>query len=373
MQAAAGVRIRWLPASERESAGRIWRDLEAGLQQDSLASSWDWTDAWLAHYGDVVRHRFAIAEVDDAARGIVLVTEGSNRRRGPFRLRTVHLGTAGEPPGEGVLVEYNRVLVEPDHRRAFAAALIGEIRGGPTWHELHLDGFAPEDAEPFLDVEPLLVPRIAASRVVDLREAAAQDGSVLQVLKRATRTKVRRSLKGLGAVEGEWADTPETAFDVLDELIGLHERRWQRVGEPGAFARPRFARFHRELIRRLLPQGRVVLFRVRSASGTVGCLYGFIERRRLLFYQSGLASYSDRQIRPGFVVCHACMQACFDRGLTEFDFLAGESSYKSQLSTTTRELVWATARQPALRWTAMDKAAAARRRLRPNMRPSESR
>jgi hypothetical protein len=49
-----------------------------------------------------------------------------------------------------------------------------------------------------------------------------------------------------------------------------------------------------------------------------------------------------------------CMQACYERGFSEYDFLAGDSISKHQLSTDARELVWATWRRPAVRWQVMD-------------------
>ena len=58
------------------------------------------------------------------------------------------------------------------------------------------------------------------------------------------------------------------------------------------------------------------------------------------------------------------MQSCYERGLTEYDFLAGDSIYKRQLSTATRELVWARWRRPAFRWRAVDELAKVKRRIR---------
>jgi CelD/BcsL family acetyltransferase involved in cellulose biosynthesis len=362
------VLIRWLSSSDRPSAGRIWETLQARLGNDALACSWEWTSVWLAHYGDVVPHRFAIAEVEGIPCGIALVTNGV-RNRGPFKVRSVHLGTAGEPRGEGVFVEYNRVLVESEQRRDFARALISELRRESGWHELKLDGFAPEEAAPFLEAEPLLHATPTACRTMNLRSAESADGGVLAALGSGTRRQVRRSLKALGEdVQTEWAQTPEHALEILDELIELHQGHWIERGHPGAFASPRFAGFHRELTPRLLPKGAVILFRVRAAGRTVGCLYNFIEHRRVLSYQTGFASYAGRRISPGVVSFALCMQACFERGLIEYDFLAGDSAYKQQLSTTTRELVWATRRRPALRWAAMDRLAAVRRRIRANSR-----
>src|SRR4051794_24636800 len=104
--------IHWIGPSDRASAAEIWTALERRLESEALTCSWDWTEVWLQHYGDVVPHRFAVGQSRDGRPyGVALVCRG-HRRRGPFPVRSVHLGTAGEPPGEGVYVEYNRILVE---------------------------------------------------------------------------------------------------------------------------------------------------------------------------------------------------------------------------------------------------------------------
>ena len=144
----------------------------------------------------------------------------------------------------------------------------------------------------------------------------------------------------------------------------LHQRRWVAAGQPGAFASARFAGFHRSLIPRLLPGGSVFLFRVRAGGKTVGCLYNFVERRRVLFYQSGLAAFEDRRISPGFTTFALCMEACLQRGLLEYNFLADDSQYKRELSTAGQELVWATARRRRLKLFLLDELRAVRRTAR---------
>jgi hypothetical protein len=139
-RAPGGVSITWISDQEAAVAQRTWTALEARLGSERLACSWLWTGTWLEYYGDVVPHRFAVGEADGAPCGIALVTRGVGRRRGPFPLRTVHLGTAGEPPDESVYVEYNAVLVDPERLTAFATALVGEIARDPSWHELNLGG-----------------------------------------------------------------------------------------------------------------------------------------------------------------------------------------------------------------------------------------
>jgi CelD/BcsL family acetyltransferase involved in cellulose biosynthesis len=126
------------------------------------------------------------------------------------------------------------------------------------------------------------------------------------------------------------------------------------VGQPGSFASERFTALHRDLIRRLLPKQAVVLFRARASGGTVGCVYGFVERGRMFMYQTGFRAFGDKGISPGRVVQARCMQECLDRGLCAYDFLAGDWDYKRELSTSENQLVWATARRGRLKWRVID-------------------
>jgi len=82
----------------------IWKDLEARYDPAGLATSWSWTGTWLDAYGDAIDHWVVIAEHDNEPVGIALLTRGLAQRRGPLPVRTFHIGTAGEAPGEGVWI-----------------------------------------------------------------------------------------------------------------------------------------------------------------------------------------------------------------------------------------------------------------------------
>jgi CelD/BcsL family acetyltransferase involved in cellulose biosynthesis len=345
--------VELLSARELPGVARIWKDLDERFGQGSLSSSWDWTDTWLRRYGDVVPHRIAIAERAGAVCGIALVTR-SSIRRGPVRINRLHLGTAGEPVGEGVHVEYNRLLGDPEHTGAFATALLHTLRGIRRWDELCLNGFAIEDAAPLVAAEAGFAASRVPSPVLDLRPARSDQGDVLALLPSGARSRLRRTMRHFGQIDTEWAETPAHALEILGELIDLHQRRWSAAGLPGAFSSARFTAFHRELAERLVGRGTAVLFRARAGSETLGCLYGFIERGRLLFYQSGFASFTDNRLKPGLAVHTLCMEQCLRRGLDEYDFLAGDARYKRELSTGERTLVWAVLRRGRVKWRTLD-------------------
>jgi Acetyltransferase (GNAT) domain len=343
-----------LAGEDRSAAKEAWLQLEGRVGEVGLACSWDWTEVWLDHFADVVGHDFVVVTQDGVAHGVLILTRGVGRRRSRIPLNTLHVGTAGEPKADTIYVEYNRVLVVPHMRKDVARVVLATVQEDDSWDEFRLDGFAPEDAHPFLAADPKLKPRFEPCPTVDLQAANHRDGDVLSTLTSNTRYQIRRSIRAFGDVQGEWAETTDQALDILDELTRLHQKRWREVGKPGVFSSPRFVEFHRALVKRLFPKGVILLYRVRSPLGTIGCLYSFIERSNVLSYQLGLARFADNKMKPGFVTHALCMQSSYERGFADYNLLAGADPWKRELATIERQLVWATASRRRLKLAVAD-------------------
>jgi CelD/BcsL family acetyltransferase involved in cellulose biosynthesis len=360
MRARATVETSFL-ACEDPSVPALWEALEERAEA-GLTCSWAWTGTWLRQYGEVVPHRFLLVRRAREPVALALVTRSARRVGGVALVRRLHLGTAGEPAGESVHVEANRLLALPGERAEAAAAIVRALRATRGWDELALDGFDPRDAAALTAAGGFEL-REAPCPATDLAAIRAGGGDVQAALSGGVRRRAARALRGLGDVETEWAATPAQAREILEQLVALHQARWRAAGELGAFASPRFRAFHAELVERLLPRGEAILFRVRAGGETIACLYALVDRGRVLFYQGGVAQLADNKLRPGLIAHLLCMQACLERGFAEYDFLAGEARYKRELSTTTRTLVWATARRRSVRATASAAARTVRRRL----------
>ena len=325
---------------DRAAVEPIWHALEQQYGAGSLSCSWIWTSTWLDAFGDEIEHWFVVAEAGASPVGIALLTRGQAQKRGPLPIRTIHVGTAGEAPGEGIWIEYNRILVRPDARQAFLSALVrapGVRAGGAD--ALQLDGFAPE--------ELVGLPAARGTRTFRTCFTFALDagGDPMDSFDRETRRKLRNGIKRFtetfGALAVEWIEETGRAEKVLAELITLHQQRWTNAGKPGAFASARFRAFHDQLIRKLIGEQQVVLARVTAGNQLVGNFYGLVERGVIFHYQWGLSAFSDNKLAPGFVTGFMVIDEARKRRFTELNWLAGESRYKKDLSNSVRNLIWA--------------------------------
>ena len=337
----------------RPAVLQLWRDTEARLSNQRLMCSSAWTETWLKHYGSLVPHRFAVAWRGDTCCGMALLTNGVRQFDGPMPLKTWHIGTAGEPDADSVCIEYNALLIGHEDREDFARQLIAWTSSQSDCDENRLDGFSAADIAPLLAAQPQAVATRKPSHYFDLNAAREANVAPIELLGRRTRASLRRSLRQLGQPTGEWANTPERAEAMLLELMDLHQARWEALGEPGVYSSRRFREFHLDLVQRLVPLGKMGLYRVASSNGVIGVSQVFLDDNRALLYQGGWAPQTG-DASPGLVVDYLFMEECLRRGFDQFDFLAGESGYKRRLSTHEAELVWAVARRPRLKFAVLD-------------------
>ncbi len=345
--ATSEIRLQSFEATQSEAVLKIWRELQQKLGSTSLMCSADWTEIWLKHYHDSLTVRFVVGYHQEQICGVCLLSVSKHHRIGPVAVRTLHLGTAGELHGESVCVEYNDILCESRHRNEFVRELQKLIHQQGNWDQFRLDGIDAEANKtwPFCgesDSETLPVTvqsRIRESRYFDLKHCREQGGDILSLLGKSTRSNIRRRIKKLGEIGIEWAETTEQANDIFAELIDLHQARWEKEGEPGAFASSRFREFQKEMITRLVPQQKVVLCRMKAGSQTIGCLYLLVDRNRLLDYVSGLASFEEVP-SSGLISHYLCMNQAMQRGYDAYDFLVGEKRHKENLGKSANQLQW---------------------------------
>lgn len=374
--------IDLLPYSEQAEAARRWQELEQRTGNTGLTNSWIWTQTWLEHHGHVVRPMFVFGRQGNQIIGATVVVAAVYRRNSLpiFPITRIHIGT-------GKYTKYNRILAAAGYLDRFSEALIKALQSRSRWSELHLDGFATEDADALLRAGKRagLVFQVDAddkAPAFDFRKAAA-DGyqDVISALGKNTRYNLRRSMRLFSDAYGEqtleWAETTEQARDILKELIELNRKRWNSLQQSGSFDKPYIEAYHVHLIDalKLWPQGSVILCRVKAGETTLGCVFHYVEQGHLMFSKSGMNQFEDAKLKPGLVTHLLCLEECKRRSLVEeqrgnlgilkYDYLTGEGSrqYKDSLSNVEGHLISATAERGLLMWV-MEKARIAKSMLK---------
>ncbi len=101
--------------------------------------------------------------------------------------------------------------------------------------------------------------------------------------------------------------------------------------QTGGFASAFFERFQRRLIADCVPRRAAELIRVSRGGQPIGYLYNLIRDGHVLAFVSGFLYEDDNRLKPG-LVCHAlAIERHVQTGGSIYDFMAGETRYKSNL------------------------------------------
>ncbi len=346
------LRCEWRDASQRGEVLALWRSLESALGSVGITCTAAWTESWLHHFGDLVPHQFGLAWRDKQLRSVFLLTQDVADRRSYLPLTTWRMGTAGEPDLDSVCVEYNDWLCAPEEREAVLKLILSSnhrLRGD----RIVLDGFASVDLPDAVTAEKGWRLTRMVANYCDLRSARDSGTELITLFGDSTRKGIRQNLRDCGTTEVEWCETPAAAHAAFDELIALHQERWNAVGQPGCYSSPRFTAFHRELIDQMVPSGQMTIVRVKAAGVTLGCSQLLIDRGRALVYQGGRIANTGKK-SPGLITDYLSMVECLRRGCDAYDFMAGDSIHKQRLSTHNVPMVWAEYRWPGWRLPLFD-------------------
>lgn len=331
----------------------VWQKLSAE-SECSFFLSWGWVQNWLETLPREVPVKLAVLSGDEGPRCAFFLGRANVARQHVFRSKAYLVNQTGNWDYDRLYIEHNSVL----QSRGDACSLQQIVDSLPgEWEELYLSAVAAgsrlaNDLKISRPYEVMIANEMPAPWV-DLKMAREQKGGYLSLLRSSVRSQVKRACKGYearGPLVCEVAATLSQALDIYTELMALHEAWWRQRKKPGAFHSPWFREFHRRLIEKRFCAGEIQLVRVRCGGATVGCLYNFVWRGVVYFYQSGLASEEDNRMKPGYV-CHVeAIQYCVRAGFDKYDFLAGFEDYKERLSTHQTSLLWARVQKPRIKF-----------------------
>ncbi|MGA2596363.1 MAG: GNAT family N-acetyltransferase [Bryobacteraceae bacterium] len=354
-----------VPAAPWSSIAPIWTEL-AETSQSSIFMSPLWVETWLETFGDLVKASLVTFQNDRSSVGTCLIVEPRRSWKRP--LRRITINASGEPDEDTLYIEFNSLLCREEWIDSAVSALAACVRGR-SWDEFELNGFCPGPAYDLLkrELSDLGVEESwQPCYYVDLAGLRNSGLSYIQALGAGHRQYLRRKMRyysPAGELRLELASNTSQALAMLGELAWLNTRRFKGLGRRGLWQSARFGAFHSRFVEKGFPLGKVQLLRVTAGQELVGIVYNLVHANKVYFYQCGYNYTSDKRLSPGVVTLALAIEHALMLGFDEFDFLAGDASYKEWMSTGSRRLVWATFRRPSPRVWAHSRLRALKNRI----------
>ena len=147
--------------------------------------------------------------------------------------------------------------------------------------------------------------------------------------KRKEQRRYRRQLDEAFGDKWTWEliDDPTQLDSRLDEMIRLHQVKWEELGEAGGFADPKVVQLHHEFARKSLERGWLRLYRLMIEDETAAILYSYQYQNRAYDFASGF-DYKFADYSPGQMLTEISIHQAMENDVKEYDFLRGDEPYK---------------------------------------------
>jgi CelD/BcsL family acetyltransferase involved in cellulose biosynthesis len=150
-----------------------------------------------------------------------------------------------------------------------------------------------------------------------------------------------RRRKWLEKQEGyriERTEAPGELAAPLTDFFRLHSARWASDGGSQGIKGSGVEAFHRDATQLLAERGRLRMYTMKVGGRAVASVYGIIHRDTFVYFQSGYdPEWRNRSV--GLVLVGETFRDALASGLTEYDFLRGTETYKSDWVTKQRRTV----------------------------------
>jgi len=130
---------------------------------------------------------------------------------------------------------------------------------------------------------------------------------------------------------------PESVMRALDAVFALHRLRKGQQERATAFAGKEILEFHRRVVARLAPEGKILIGTLSRGTEVVAAAYCFAGGRSISYFQSGFDPAYER-LGVGTVLLVEVMRFAFANDMKEFDFLRGDEAYKYTWASESRSL-----------------------------------
>jgi CelD/BcsL family acetyltransferase involved in cellulose biosynthesis len=332
----------------------IWVSLEESAKT-SYFLSWGWIENWITSLPDHAKPELVVFKEGNEPLLGFFIGKANLIRKHLFKSRGWFLNATGIPAFDCIYIEYNGILCKKPETCRF----IDILKSLPdSWDEFYLPGL---DIRSFPGIAVLdnispyktIMDDDLVSPFVDLEMVRERGGDYLSLLSANTRAQIHRSYRLCEKTAPIWFEVARdtwSAMDIYQELVHLHTDTWTNRSREGAFFSDHLFQFHKQLIQSRFQYDEIQLLRIKSGDDTLGCLYNFVYKSNVYFYQSGNNYNLDKRLKPGLVAHVEAIRYNATEGHKTYDFLGGDSRYKTSLATHHNRLIWIRLQKPLLKF-----------------------
>ena len=321
------MKIAELTFEEFLESRTIWDDALRRSLDNHIFLTWEWLSNWWKHYGD--KRRFLLVAIRDGERILAAAPLMSSKYKlYGLELRKIEFIATPASDYHSFLLtekkpEYIKMIIEFVNHIATEWGCI-ELKEIPEDSEtakllrtISNDSFKFE--ERILNRCPyVLLPRKFEDYLQRLSYSFRKN------LRRYER-KLRKEYK----MNFEIYNDTETIDYAMKTFFSLHQKRWQSQKQPGAFSDLAFRDFHLDVARSFAEKGWLALNFLTLNDEPVAASHDFKYAQKIFHYLSGFdpqySRYSVGNIRHMLIIKH-----CIENGLTEYDLMRGDESYKTK-------------------------------------------
>jgi CelD/BcsL family acetyltransferase involved in cellulose biosynthesis len=266
--------------------------------------------------------------------------------------KTFYLNQSGEHLNDQVWIEHNDIIyskaLSAEERQSVASSMISELS-----HAMGASKIVVRNTSSNQWSHPQFLSEVtteeSAYASLNPEGKAIGEANFIASLSKNTRSSVKRSNKLIehehGPIKVDVVDL-EKEPEVFNDVSQIHLERWGRSDFGSGFNNPKFVHFHKKLLSNSYgnlsatqrasfqaPSFKTSFLKITAGNTLLGYLYMLETAQQALFYLSAIKMQTtDNKIKPGLSMHCAAIEYYEAQGFTQYDFLAGQARYKTQMS-----------------------------------------
>jgi len=331
--AAAGSRLSiqlCLSWDELNTFRDAWENLLLKNSANSIFLTPEWLGSWWQTFGqEKDRKLMSLVFLDQEGQvTAILPLFQESRLFPPVQIKTLRLVGAGSGDSDAL-----GLIVRPGCERDVVEAFLSWLSRNKVWDVCSLETLLSTSAVADHLLEGLsprgwrALKEDSPNFYIDLPHTWQAYLDTLDPRFRPLLTRYPRRLQSKHRMRVFRCDRLEDLPSALETLFRLHQMRWTKTGEPGAFSDPMRRKFYFRMAEAFLRRGWLVLCLLELDNETVAAQFCFRYGTTVYLLQEGFnPNYAAEKV--GYALRAQVLQQMIETGARRYDFLGGTDAYK---------------------------------------------